>query len=90
MQKISGHICDCCRKVFYPEERIYEFCHDCAHLVWCVVNIYKNGSKELACIHHTKEGAENWVEKSKSLLLITNENEVNPIVDIQIQNWLVQ
>ena len=24
MQKISGHICDCCRKVFYPEERVYE------------------------------------------------------------------
>lgn len=90
MQKISGHICDCCRKVFYPEERVYEFCHDCANLVWCVVNIYKNGNKELACIHHTKEGAENWVEKSKSLLLITNENEVNPVVDIQIQNWLVQ
>jgi hypothetical protein len=58
--------------------------------VWCVVNIYKNGNKELACIHHTKESAEDWVEKSKSLLLIMNENEVNPVVDIQIQNWLVQ
>ena len=90
MKKISGHICDSCRKVFYPDERIYEFCHDCAHLVWCVVNIYDDGSKELACIHRTEEGAKEWIEKSKQFILKMNEGEVSPIVDIEIQNWLVQ
>ena len=90
MKKLSGHICDSCRKVFYPDEIVYEFCHDCAHLVWCVINTYANGNKELACIHRTEEGAKNWVEKSKPLIHKMNEGEVNPIVDIEIQNWLVQ
>ena len=71
----------------HQEETLSEHCR---RQGYNIVNIYKDGSKELACIHHTQEGAETWVEKSKSLLLIMNENEVNPVVDIQIQNWLVQ
>ena len=57
MEKLSGKICDRCRTVFYPGDRIVELCEKCANTVWCLFNIYEDGSKELSSIHGTEEGA---------------------------------
>ena len=46
MQKLDGRICDSCRKLFYPGDTVYEVCPMCFHSVWCVTNVYKDGSKE--------------------------------------------
>ena len=87
MQKLDGRICDSCRKLFYPGDTIYEVCPMCFHSVWCVTNIYKDGSKELSSIHHTEEHAKAWIEKSKNL--IESHNTDNPIIDQVIDNWCV-
>lgn len=89
MQKMDGKICDSCRKLFYPEDKIYEFCHECANLVWCVTNVYKDGSKELSSIHHTEDGAIDWVSKNKQFIEEMNVGLQNPIVDQEITNWMV-
>lgn len=89
MQKMDGKICDSCRKLFYPGDRIYEFCHECANLVWCVTNVYKDGSKELSSIHHTKEGALHWVEKSSALISEMNIEVENKIIDQEVTQWCV-
>ena len=89
MQKMSGRICDSCRKVFYPDEKVYELCHECANLVWCVTNIYKDGSRELSCIHKTRESAEIWVDKNEQILNKMNDGLSNPIVEQEIAQWMV-
>lgn len=89
MQKMDGRICDSCRTLFYPQDKIYEFCHECANLVWCVTNVYKDGSKELSSIHHTEEGAIDCVSTNKQFIEKTNVGLKNPIVDQEITNWMV-
>lgn len=93
MQKFNGgnpvHICDGCRTTFYPEDRIYEFCKDCANTVWCVFNIYEDGSKELSSLHHSEESAvwfrsECWITAQK-----LNSERDNKIVDIIIEDWTI-
>lgn len=89
MQKMSGKICDACRTMFYPNDRVYELCHDCANTVWCVTNVYKDGSKELSSIHHTEDGATTWVEQNKQFIQEMNVGLDNPIVYQEITNWMV-
>lgn len=89
MQKMSGKICDVCRTMFYPNDRVYELCHDCANMVWCVTNVYKDGSKELSSIHHTEDSATTWVEQNKQFIQEMNVGLDNPIVDQEITNWMV-
>lgn len=89
MQKMGGKICDSCRKLFYPGDKIHEFCHECANSVWCVTNVYKDGSKELSSIHHTEEVAIDVVSKNKQFIEELNIGLQNPIINQEITNWMV-
>lgn len=89
MNKLDGKICDSCRKIFYPGDTIYEVCPECFHTVWCVSNIYENGSKELSSIHRTEEKAIAWVEKGKELIEQSKLTIDNPIIDQIIDCWCV-
>lgn len=89
MQKLSGRICDSCNKLFYAGDNIYELCQECFNSVWCVINLYEDGSKELSSIHHTKEGALHWVEKSSTLISEMNIEAENKIVDQEVTQWCV-
>ena len=89
MQKMSGRICDSCRTMFYPGDHIIELCSDCAQRVWCVTNIYEDGSKELSSIHRTEQKAQTWVEKSRNILDKMNPDQENKIVKQEINCWFV-
>ena len=89
MQKMSGKICDSCRTMFYPGDHIVELCLDCAHKVWCVTNVYEDGSKELSSIHRAEYRAKEWVEKSRSVLDKVNPDQEKKIVKQEINCWYV-
>lgn len=89
MQKLSGRICDSCNKLFYAGDRIYELCQECFNSVWCVINLYEDGSQELSSIHRTKEGALHWVEKSSALVSEMNTEAENKIIDQEVTQWCV-
>lgn len=89
MNKLDGKICDACHTRLYPNDRIYEFCRKCANFVWCVINKYEDGSKELSSIHHTEEGAKFWVENDQSWIEKVNKDTDNKIVDREIVQWCV-
>jgi hypothetical protein len=89
MQKMGGRICDCCRTVFRPGDVIYELCSECAQVVWCVTNIYEDGSKELSSVHHTEEKAKEWMESTKDLLTKINLEKRRKIIDRTITSWFI-
>ena len=89
MQKMGGRICDCCRTVFRPGDVIYELCSECAQVVWCVTNIYEDGSKELSSIHRTEEKAKEWIESTKDLLTKINPKQHRKITDRTITSWFI-
>jgi len=89
MNKLDGKICDACRIRLYPNDRIYEFCHECANFVWCIINKYEDGSAELSSIHHTEEGAKSWVKNNQSWIERLNKDADNKIVDREIVQWCV-
>lgn len=89
MQKMGGRICDCCRIVFRPGDVIYELCSECAQVVWCVTNIYEDGSKELSSIHRTEEKAKKWIESTKDLLTKINPEQRRKIIDRTITSWFI-
>ena len=89
MMKMGGRICDSCRTLFYPNDQVVELCLDCAHKVWCVTNVYENGSKELSSIHRAEYRAKEWVEKSRSVLDKLNPEQENKIVKQEINCWYV-
>lgn len=89
MQKMGGKICDCCRTVFRPGDIIYELCSECTQIVWCVTNIYEDGSKELSSIHRTEEKAKEWIESTKDLLTKINPKQQRKIIDRTITSWFV-
>lgn len=87
--KLSGHICDSCRIGFKPDDTIYELCPECYNTVWVVMNIFRDGTKELSSIHHTKESAEKCVKDGEKLVEQTNITSLNPCIDRQIHQWCV-
>lgn len=89
MQKLDGKICDVCRTMFYPGDHVIEMCEECANTVWCVFNVYENGSRELSSIHRTEEKANNWVNKSKELLGKLNLEVDNKIIKQEINSWYI-
>lgn len=66
MQKLDGKICDNCRTMFYPNDKIVELCEKCANTVWCVFLLWMDGSEELCSIHHTEDGAKSWLKKQET------------------------
>jgi hypothetical protein len=85
---MEERICDCCGTVFIPDDVIYELCSECAQVVWCVTNIYEDGSKELSSIHHTEEKAKKWIKSTKDLLTKINP-EHRKIIDRTITSWFI-
>lgn len=84
---MDGKICDICRTRFYPGDAIIEVCSICANVVWCVFNIYEDGSKELSSIHHTEENALKWIEDNKELInKVISENK---IIKQETHSWFV-
>lgn len=89
MKKLSGHICDSCRVMFYPDEHVVEVCEHCYNTVWCVFNIYEDGIKELCSIHHTKEGAEDFINKGQALIASMNQHRLIKLEKQEISSWCV-
>lgn len=89
MKKLSGHICDSCRTMFYPEDHIVELCEKCANQVWVVTNIYEDDFRELASIHHTEESAKDFIEKGKEVINLLNKVRENKLIKQDISNWAV-
>lgn len=93
MQKFNGgnpvHICDSCRTMFQKEDHINELCDECANIVWCIFNIYEDGSKELSSIHHTEEHADNWIKSNWELINKLNSEYENKIVEQEKCSWYV-
>lgn len=89
MQKLDGKICDVCRTQFYPGDQIIEMCSVCANVVWCVFNIYEDGSRELSSIHHTEEGALEWIAVNKELIAKVNPTQDNKIIKQETSSWFV-
>lgn len=84
MKKIGGKICDNCRSLFFPGDRIYEFCNRCATTVYCIFNNYKDGTKELFAVFRNKEQAEQEIEQRKSKLGILNNLVENKIINQEV------
>ena len=89
MKKLDGRICDICRKLFYKEDHINEVCDFCINNVWCVINIFEDGSKELSSIHHTQEDANLHIFESKDLIESINKDSKIKIIKQVVENWLV-
>ena len=74
-QKVSStQKCKRCGKLFYKEDYINEVCDSCINNVWCVINIFEDGSKELSSIHHTQEDANLHIFESKDLIESINKD----------------
>ena len=86
---MGGKICDCCRTMFYPGDKIYELCSVCANLVYCVLYEYDNDTRELAAIFHTREGAEEFVEANTELIKKYNKYAKYKIIHSHITTWAV-
>lgn len=89
MKKLDGRICDICGKLFYKEDYINEVCDSCINNVWCVINIFEDGSKELSSIHHTQEDADLHIFESKDLIESINKDSKIKIIKQVVENWLV-
>lgn len=90
MQKMSGRICDSCRKMFYPGDTVVEMCVECANIVWCIINIYENGNRELSSIHRTEERAQAWLKSSQEILdKLHNQFDDNKIIKREICSYCV-
>lgn len=89
MQKMSGKICDHCRTMFYPGDRVVELCERCANTVWCLINVYEDGSKELSSIHHNEESAVWFKSQNWELINKLNPERENKIIDQLIEEWII-
>ena len=89
MKKMRGQICDSCRKLFYPGDLIHEFCNVCANTVYCVMNVYEDGSKELFSIHRTMDSAVDIVKKGMDQLDKLNHGQPNKIKQV-VESWLIK
>lgn len=89
MQKMSGKVCDGCRTLLRPGDPVYEFCSECAQVVWCVTNVYDDGSKELSSVHRTREKAEEWVESMKDLIDKLNKESERRLIRKEINSWVI-
>lgn len=89
MQKMDGKICDSCRSQFYPGDTIHEVCSSCFNNVWCVMNIYADGSKELSSIHRNEEAASHFISRNRFIIGRMNETAKIPIKEQKIEKWAV-
>ena len=86
---MDGKICDSCRSQFYPGDTVHEICSSCFNNVWCIINIYEDGSKELSSIHRTEEAAWNFMLRNAFIIGRINETAKIPIKEQKIEKWVV-
>lgn len=89
MKKLSGHICDSCRTMFYPGDHITELCDKCANTVWCVTNVYEDGSRELSSIHRNEQQALYSIEKTMHILDKLNKDSDKKLIKQTLASWQV-
>ena len=89
MQKMGGRICDSCRTMFYPGDRVVELCAKCASTVWCVIYEYDDGSRELSSIHRTEEKAKKYCEHLNESIAFANTYSDKKIIKHYISEWTV-
>lgn len=89
MQKMSGRICDYCRIMFYPEDHVVELCHKCAHTVWCVMNVYEDGSRELSSIHRNPMSANDQKNSNLKMIKELNQDRDVKLVKQEVTSWCV-
>ena len=93
MQKFNGgnpvHICDGCRTMFRPGDPVYELCAECAQVVWCVTNVFDDGSKELSSVHRTRKKAEEWIESLKDITDKINKETERRLIRKEVTSWMV-
>lgn len=89
MEKMSGHICDSCRTMFYPGDHIVELCQRCANTVWTVTNVYEDGSRELSSIHRNELLAKYQIEKTMSLLDKLNKDSDKKLIKQTMAKWQI-
>lgn len=58
-------------------------------IVWCITNIYEDGTKELSSIHSSEEKADKWIEQNQDLINKINEEVNNKIIKQEKQDWIV-
>ncbi len=89
MQKLDGKICDGCRTMFYPGDTIVELCKECAHYVWCVFNIYEDGTKELSSVHRTETRAYEYIIEHKHIIEVINDGQDNKIIERTVEQFVI-
>lgn len=89
MEKLSGKICDVCRTMFYPGDHVIEMCEKCANTVWCIFDIYEDGSRELSSIHRTQEGALLCIEQNKELIENYCLDSKNKIIEQEVIDYFI-
>ena len=87
MKKLDGTICDSCGTLIYDHN--YDVCGHCFNNVYCVINVYEDGSEHLSSIHHTLENAELHIKESQELIDDINTDSNYNLVKQVIENWLV-
>ena len=75
--------------MFYPGEHVVELCERCANTVWCLINVYEDGSKELSSIHHNEESAVWFKSQNWELINKLNPERENKIIDQLIEEWII-
>lgn len=89
MKKLDGHICDSCRTMFYPGDPVIELCPRCASTVWCITNVYEDGSKELSSIHKNEQQALYLIEKTMHTLDKINKDVEKKLIKQTLACWQV-
>lgn len=89
MKKMGGHICDSCRTMFYSGDHITELCDKCANTVWCVTNVYEDGSRELSSIHRNELDARYQIEKTMYMLDKINKGSDKKLVKQTMAKWQI-
>lgn len=89
MKKMGGHICDSCRTMFYSGDHITELCDKCANTVWCVTNVYEDGSRELSSIYRNEQQALYSIEKTMHILDKLNKDSDKKLIKQTLASWQV-
>jgi hypothetical protein len=58
-------------------------------VVWCVTNVFDDGSKELSSVHRTREKAEEWVESLKDITDKINKETKRRLIRKEVTSWMV-
>jgi hypothetical protein len=75
--------------MFYSGDHITELCDKCANTVWCVTNVYEDGSRELSSIHRNEQQALYSIEKTVHILDKLNKDSDKKLIKQTLASWQV-